>query len=411
VSRSVRLVVCSRRGEPLGVLPTFDVASPWWPDVGSVVEAAKERFGVDLVVLRLLTAEGEGPGGEVTYLAELDAPIEVPLAALDEARLSIDVRSDHPLRAPWARPAGVAAMVAWADEELEAIGRPRTGPAVQIKSWNLSSILLLPTAQGTVYCKSVPRFLGHEGAILALIGTDQPHLVPRLLSRSAETCTVLLEEVAGDDQWSAPEARLVTMVRTIVKLQARWASRVERLESAGLPDWRLASFPGRIESLIDRAPVRSTLTGGELARLAVLAADLPRLVASLAACGVPETLVHGDFHPGNWRFDGRTLVLLDWGDSGVGHPMLDVPAFMGRVAPASRDRVHSAWLDAWRDECPLADLARASDLVAPVALLRQALVYQRFLDHIEPSERRYHERDVPDRLRRALAAYEELAQS
>jgi hypothetical protein len=388
----------------------LDVASPWWPDVVSVVEAARARFGIDLVVLRLVAAEGTGPGGSVTYLAELagDAPSGMPLAALDDAALRAEVHAEDPRRAPWAWAGAVAATVAWADAELEALGRPRTGPAVQVKSWNLSSILILPTARGAVYCKSVPRFLGHEGAVLALIAADEPLLVPRVLSRDAEACTVLLDEVAGEDQWAAPEARLVTMVQTIVKLQARWARRVEELESAGLPDWRVATLPGRIEALFDRSSVRSTLTP-ELARLADLAAGLPGLLSALAACGVPETFIHGDFHPGNWRFDGQTLVLLDWGDSGLGHPMLDLAAFLDRVAPATRARVRSAWIEAWRDAWPASDPARAADLVAPLALLRQALVYQRFLDHIEPSEHRYHERDVPDRIRRALDAYDAVS--
>jgi hypothetical protein len=329
----------------------------------------------------------------------------MPLAALDDAALRARIHAEEPRRAPWARAGGVAATVAWADAALEALGQPRTGPAVQVKSWNLSSILILPTARGAVYCKSVPRFLGHEGAILALIAADEPLLVPRVLSHDAEACTVLLDEVAGEDQWAAPEARLVTMVQTLVKLQARWARRVRELESAGLPEWRLATLPGRIEALLDGSSVRSTLSASEVARLTDLAAQLPELVSALAACGVPETFIHGDFHPGNWRFDGRTLVLLDWGDSGLGHPMLDLAAFLDRVPAAARARVRSAWIEAWQHECPAADPARAADLAAPIALLRQALVYQRFLHHIEPSEHRYHERDVPDRIRRALDAY------
>jgi hypothetical protein len=38
-----------------------------------------------------------------------------------------------------------------------------------------------------------------------------------------------------------------------------------------------------------------------------------------------------------------------------------------------------------------------------VAAARLAVVYQRFLDHIEPSERRYHDGDVPEWLARTAA--------
>jgi hypothetical protein len=46
---------------------------------------------------------------------------------------------------------------------------------------------------------------------------------------------------------------------------------------------------------------------------------------------------------------------------------------------------------------------RALDLVAPVAALRQALIYRNFLDGIEPAEHVYHIGDVGDWLRRAAA--------
>ena len=52
---------------PRGVLPPVTVASPWWPEVEPVVAAVRERFGLDVVVLRLL----HGAGVDVTYLAEL----------------------------------------------------------------------------------------------------------------------------------------------------------------------------------------------------------------------------------------------------------------------------------------------------------------------------------------------------
>ena len=75
--------------------------------------------------------------------------------------------------------------------------------------------------------------------------------------------------------------------------------------------------------------------------LARLVDGLPDRFADLASCGLPDTLVHGDFHPGNTRgVPGRTetLVLLDWGDSGVGNPLLDLPPFLGVLAPEQEGR-------------------------------------------------------------------------
>jgi hypothetical protein len=383
------------------------VGSPWWPDVEPVVLAARERFGIDVVVLRLLATHASPAvmGGEVTYLAELDSepPSDLTLGSVDPG----EVGGDDALRASWARPGGIAETIAWADEALAASGRPRTGPAAQVKSWNLSSVLRLPTGAGDVWCKSVPPFLAHEGAILALVGARDPSLVPPVLGADRGKGSVLLGDIAGEDQWDAPEERLVEMVRTLVRVQAAWAADIGELEAAGLPDWRARSLPGLVDVLLGRPSVRAQLTGAELAALDALAADLPRRLAALTECGLPETLVHGDFHPGNWRFAAGSLVLLDWGDSGIGHPLFDLAGFLPRVPVGARELVRVAWMRAWRSEYPHADPSRAAELIAPVAALRQALVYQRFLDGIEASEQRYHELDVPDWLRRAAAGGED----
>lgn len=398
--RRVSLVVCSGTGELLGKLPAFTIDDPWWPEVHSVIEAARERFAVEVVVLRLVDAVSDTyKGGDVTYLAEL---VEEPPGDLGLTPAPANVNVEQPLRASWARPGGVAATIAWADGALAAIGRPRTGSAMQIKTWNLSSILRLPTAEGDVWCKSVPPFLAHEGAIIALVGADEPTLVPPLLASDPPTGTVLLGDVPGDDEWEASEARLHTMVRMLVRLQALWIARIDELLAADLPDWRARALTGLVEALTSRPEVRAQLATHELRSLDVLTERLPERLAALDACGIPETLVHGDFHPGNWRFDGHSLVLLDWGDSGVGHPMLDLSAFEEGVSDEVRPRVRATWVDAWRAERPGSDPSRAAELIAPIAALRRAVIYQGFLDGIEPSERRYHGSDVPDWLREAL---------
>ena len=167
MSRLVRLIACSSSGELLGGLPEFRVESSGWPDVQPVVEGARTAFGIEVVILRLLSADSATPtiGGAVSYLAEVvgDLPPAIAVGRVDPGVLG----GDQPLRAPWARPGGVATTIAWADTVLAALDRPRTGAAIQVKSWNLSSALRLPTAAGDVWCKSVPRFMTDEGAILA----------------------------------------------------------------------------------------------------------------------------------------------------------------------------------------------------------------------------------------------------
>ena len=401
MSRRVHLVLCTSSGEVIGELPTFTVDDPWWPEAQPVMEAASEAFGIEVIVLRLLHVESSTyHGGDVTYLAQLvgQRPRGLPLAPTTE-RIG-----DEPLRAAWARPGGVEATIAWADGALLAIGRPRIAPVVQVKTWNLSSILRLPTAAEDVWCKSVPPFFAHEGAIIALVAADEPGLVPALLASDPSTGTVLLDDVPGDDDREAPPERLDTMVRSLVRLQARWIDRVDALLAAGLPDWRARALTGLIEALLARPGVRAHLEDDERRSLDALTEGLSQRFAALEACGLADTLVHGDFHRGNWRFDGRSLVMLDWGDTGVGHPMLDLSPLKEDLSDEAWAHVRATWVEAWHGERSGADPSRAAELIAPIALLRQAVMYQGFLDGIEPSEHRYHASDVPDRLRAAIRA-------
>jgi hypothetical protein len=98
-------------------------------------------------------------------------------------------------------------------------------------------------------------------------------------------------------------------------------------------------------------------------------------------------------------------VLLDWGDSGVGHPLLDEAAFLDRMAPESVGPIRAQWRQAWQAAIPGSDPDRAARLLAPVAAARQAVIYRKFLDSIEPAEHPYHAADTADWLTRATALF------
>src|SRR5690348_16708364 len=99
MSRAVTLVLVDCSGVALGTLPPFEVETPWWPEAGDVVEAARRRYGITITVLRIVGSERPAPpGGAVTYLAQVaDALPAALMAALAPAAVDL---SDHSLRAP-----------------------------------------------------------------------------------------------------------------------------------------------------------------------------------------------------------------------------------------------------------------------------------------------------------------------
>jgi len=171
------------------------------------------------------------------------------------------------------------------------------------------------------------------------------------------------------------------------------------LVELGLPDYRGPALSATIGNAFERAA--DMLLPDDRAILVPFIAGLPERFARLAECGIGDTLIHGDFHPGNFRGGGARLALLDWGDSGVGHPLLDQPAFLSRVPADTVAPVRMHWIAAWTKHVPGSDPKRAEILLAPVAAARQAAIYQRFLDSIEPSEQAYHRGDPKTWLERA----------
>jgi aminoglycoside phosphotransferase (APT) family kinase protein len=191
------------------------------------------------------------------------------------------------------------------------------------------------------------------------------------------------------------------MVTLLVELQSSWSGRLDQLRTIGLPDWSGLGLINAIDDVVER--VGEVLSRNELAQLRHFVSSLDKRFAALEACGLPDTLVHGDFHPGNFRGTERTLTLLDWGDSCIGHPMLDQPAFLEPVPFEYAEMIKEHWARAWLKRLPGCQPARAASLIAPIAAARQAVVYQRFLDNIEPSEQAYHRHDPAAWLSRTAA--------
>jgi Ser/Thr protein kinase RdoA (MazF antagonist) len=248
-----------------------------------------------------------------------------------------------------------------------------------------------------VWLKVVPPFFAHEGAMLTRLNREHPGMVPPLLA--ADGPRILVDHVPGGDNYDAELPALLGLVRLLVGLQAEWAGRVDEVLAVGAPDWRAPAFISAAGSTVER-------TAGELDPAALdgvrrLVDGLPERFAAVAGCGLPDTLLHGDFHPGNTVGSAERPVVLDWGDCGVGNPLLDQAAFTARLDEAAQAEVLAEWARCWRNAVPGCEPDRAAGLVRPIAALRQAMVYRSFLDQIEPDERFYHRDDPAEWLRRA----------
>lgn len=316
-------------------VPTRD-----WNHVEPVNEVLEELLGVPTHVLRLVSVQGGEPpwGGQVTYHVEA-------LGEPDRSRLhpAAEPEPDAEHRLPYARPGGPAELVAWADAQVD-----RTGPAVQVRTWNLSTVFRLPTADGPVWLKAIPSFFADEGAVVDLVGRHDPTLVPRVIASAPRR--VLLADAPGDKCWPVTAEHVDLVV-------PRWVA------------------------------VQNALAG---------APRLPPTAVAMPSFGLPDTLTHGDFHPGNWRRGG---AVIDFSDAVWGHPALDACRVLEYAGPELHDHIRRVWSEAWLRHRPDSRPLEALDVARRASRLHNAVKYQRFLDNIEASERIYHEGDPQVELR------------
>lgn len=383
MGRTVTALV-TYEGTCVGAVGPFPVDIPWWAEVEPVVHHVEAVVGVPVLVLRLLSVVGSDGArdGHVTYHVAAERP-PGPGATLERCEFTDD---DHPLRLPWARVRGVLDLFAWASNHIELTGRPS-----QRKTWNLAALFRLPTAGGPVWLKAIPPFAAAEPVAIAALTDVDPGLVPTVLASAPGR--LLLADIPGTDCWDASPELAAATVGRLATAQAR----LDR-PPPGLPDRRPERLAAAVDRLLDGA-AGAELSAGEVHGARRLRARWEQL----AECGLPDTLVHGDCHPGNWRSAGGPPIILDFADAHLGNPVLDALRAIDYLPADRRGPVADAWIAAWTAAVPACRPADALRIAEPLAHLAFAVRYQEFLENIEPSERVYHHGDPAAAIRVALA--------
>jgi hypothetical protein len=374
----------------VGRAPTFEVGPPWWSEVEEVTRRLDELFGVRTVVLRLVHAdEAEiGRGGRTVY--HVQAMGEPRSGVLDETPYDgwDAIVAPQPLRATWAEVDGPERMVEWARSFLGSV------EPVQVKTWNLSCLLRFPGA----WAKATSRFASVDADIIEHVQRYDETLAPTVLGKSMENRWSLLAHAPGNDCWEPDRATVENVVSRWVAAQAQLAAEVDELRAPRLLPGELGA---EVERLLSVVPLSSQLRSD----VEDLLSKLPSVITELDTAGLPITVVHGDFHPGNWRSDGTNRAIVDWADTFIGHPATDIQRLIGWLPETKRAHAFEVWTSAWKNQVPSAEPQRAMAPTSVLVHLLYAIMYQRFLDNIEPAERIYHEDDPASELQSAVQAY------
>ncbi|GAA1613658.1 hypothetical protein GCM10009789_79790 [Kribbella sancticallisti] len=352
-----------------------------------------EVLGVPTFVLRLVRTDSTETmrGGRVVY--HVQAAAEPRAGVLDptpDARWA-EVIKPHPLRSSWAEVDGPQRLVDWSS------GIVGHGTPTQVKTWNLSCLIRFPTDEGGAWAKATSRFCSVDADIIEHVRSYDAALAPAVLGVDLENRWSLLAHAPGIDCWEPDLPTVQDVVSRWVAVQAGIAG-----EELRTPKMLPRDLPAELDALL-AGEAGEQLSAEELTKAHVLRDALPGIIEELESAGLPNTLVHGDFHPGNWRSDGTNRLIVDWADSYLGHPATDIQRLRNWLPAEKKDVAVEAWSTAWQKHLPGSRPLRALEPMTVIARLLGAITYQRFLDNIEPSERIYHEGDPANELRAAIA--------
>ncbi|HEX2076121.1 MAG TPA: aminoglycoside phosphotransferase family protein [Longimicrobium sp.] len=414
------------------VVPAADgagLALPAWvvdegcehdPDVGRFAAQARERLGVEVVVLhyREPSEDEAARARSGTWVLEARGPLDGAPGALpeaewvrrgelarltdpDERRLAEEVARQlengvsPPGRCAWAAPGWLDEAASWMVARLAALGRPAVGPIAQFRSNSISSVVRAPTRRGDVYLKAACRHFRTEARITQGLAAQFPEHVPVVLAADVERSWLLMEDFGPSLRRVGPTREWERALCLMGELQRRCVDQTDWLFAIGAADRRLSVLRTQVTALLEAPETRRELDADALANLVARTPELEGACDALAACGVPETLIHGDLHAGNVALRDGRIALFDWTDAAVAHPFLDLITFLPnrRRRPVDADdpdaaaqRLLDAYLEGWTTFASPTQLRRAVDLLQTVQALHHAQSYLQILRSIEPAD-------------------------
>jgi hypothetical protein len=389
------------------VLPSFEPEVKYGARVGQNNAWVQERLGLECITLYLAHLEdrlkeagrvdatyvlqnrqpGWSPSGDLQWVGrqelanrELRVPGQRGMieAWLDE----VEARVLPPTRGTWNAPGWYDEATAWIGDQLQAHGIKMTAPPQQFKHWIITSALKVPTDQGDYYFKAVPAVFAQEPGITAALSDRYPEYVPAPLGMRSLPGEgwMLMPDFKGEVLEHISVEQMSEALRNLARMQIDSISRVEELRDAGCADRQLERLAQEVKSLLYDPAVLEGLLPEEVERLQGLGSRFQQMCAQLASYGVPQTLLHGDFHGGNLLSRDGKVLIFDWTDGCIAHPFLDLITAMDNHYPRfgedEQARMRDAYLAPWVGYESPERLLEAARLAWPLGALHQALSYR-----------------------------------
>jgi hypothetical protein len=280
----------------------------------------------------------------------------------------------------------------WTREACRALGITIVAPIdeVHVRPW--STVFRVPTTNGSVYVKCCGPTQRHEPHLTALLHREFPGLVTEVLALHADRPWMLVAEggVKLGEMYSGDE--LLRAWREVLprcaQLQRDITPRTDEIIAFGTPDHRAARLLAGFDEVIANEPAVSRkrpdqLTTDERRALLSVRPRVADALRALAALGIDDTLQHDDLHHNNVLVRDGRMVIFDWGDACVSHPLLTLAVTL-RFAAQKTGRpedapeilaLRDAYLEPWSDRASPRELRDAAELGRRIGQVSRTLTF------------------------------------
>ena len=312
-------------------------------------------------------------------------------SAVSEALNELNSYATGEKPGPFGRTGWLRELSEWAAEQVAPLGIRLTGTFHQLNASPTFSLIRLETNSVALWFKATGIPNEHELGVALSLARLFPRYVPRVLGRhpawngwlSAEAPGTQLDEIVDYSAWERAAQSLAELqISSIGKCSELLAAKCKDLRLARLAEW-MDPFLARMGEFMaaQEKPSPAPLVKSELASLREGLGEACELLGNL---GLPDTLGHLDFNPGNILVSSDRCVFLDWAEGCIGHPFVTfeyLRQHIGRSGvrkPAAGERITAAYLRAWEAFFSPEVLRRAMAIAPLVAAFAYAVASDRW---------------------------------
>ena len=317
----------------------------------------------------------------------------------------------------------------WIRSEAEQRSIHITGEIEQPHVYPWSTVIRIPTQEGTLFFKATAAQTVYESALTKKLAEWYPDCMPELVAVDTAYGWMLMRD--GGEQLRAsirPTQDIKPwepVITRYAKLQVGLAEHISEILVLGIPDRRPAALPALFAKLLTDEEIlmidqEKGLTSDEFQQVQNRMSRFEQICADLSALEIPESLNHGDFHDGNVLLKDGRITLFDWGDASVSHPFVSLRTFFVSIEISLKlddyaftpemSGLLDRYLEPWQKFASKDALLSAYRLSKPVASIASALGWYQTISRLEGALRAEYAGVVPELLREFLYHEKMLAE-